>query len=131
LKDRLKIIKFLLRKKVDVNYVSTDEKRNALHYLFIYFRTENPAYYIKVLKLLVKAKIDINAFDKYENPPLKYLIMICILPFSEIQEIFLYLLKSGAKYRSKDVFGKTCLDYAAMFKEKSKFIKLVEEYEVE
>ncbi|MGL5042450.1 MAG: ankyrin repeat domain-containing protein, partial [Culicoidibacterales bacterium] len=33
-KDRLKIIKFLLRKKVDINYVSTDEKRNALHYLF-------------------------------------------------------------------------------------------------
>ena len=48
--------------------------------------------------------------------------------FRELKELFMYLLKNGADYESKDNFNNSCLDYANQFIWRNDFIDIVEEY---
>ncbi len=129
-KEKLKIIEFLLSQKIDVNFVSTKDKRNALHFLyFCNFRPE-VEYLIKATDLLIKNGIEINARDKYGAIPMKYLISVNKLTTQDLKPVFEFLIKHGADYSQKDNFDNSCLDYAKQFSWRNDFIELVENLKI-
>ena len=129
-KEKLKIIEFLLSQKIDVNFVSKKDKRNALH--FLYFSNFRPEveYLIKATDLLIKSGIDINARDKYGAIPMQYLISINKFTTQDLKPVFEFLIKHGADYSQKDNFDNSCLDYAKQFSWRNDFIELVENLKI-
>lgn len=127
--EKIKIIKFLISEGIDINYTTKKEKRNALHCLNFGLYRPNPDYALEVTKLLVENGIDVNAFDKYHAIPLDYAITINKLPTEKLKILYCYLLEKGSKYDSKDVFGKSCLDYAKEYSWRNGFLDIVKEYE--
>lgn len=127
--ERLKIVSFLLEKGIDVNYQDSKYCRNALHTIFFNFFRGDVQYLLNVVKMLADADIDINAVDKYHAIPLKYAITICKLKTEEMKDVYSSMLKAGADYNLKDVFGKSCIDYAKELTWRTEFIKIVKEIE--
>lgn len=127
--EKLKIIKFLLSERIDINFKDDKFKRNALHWF--YFSNYRPSidYMLEVTKLLINGGIDINALDKYKVIPLKYAITITKLPSNELKPIYEILLKHGSNYKNIDVFGKTCLDYVKELSWRNDVIKIIKEFE--
>ena len=128
-KERIKIIDFLIKNGIDVNYKDCKYQRNALHVVFFNFLRGDIDYLESVVKLLVDAGVDINAVDKYAAIPLKYAITICKLNTEALKDIYSDMIKAGADYNLKDSFGKSCIDYAKEFSWRNDFIKIVEENE--
>lgn len=124
--DRLKIIEFLIKEKIDINFVSTKDKRNALH--FLYFCNYKPSieFLMKVTELLIRNGININAKDKFGAIPMKYLISINKLTTEDLKPVFEFLIGEGADYHQKDNFDNNCLDYARQFSWRNDFVDLVE-----
>ena len=127
--EKLKIIRFLLEAGVDVNYIDSKYKRNALHIFYFSVMRETPKYFMEVTKLLIESGININAKDKFGVIPLKYAISINKLPTEDIEDLYRYLIKSGSEYNHIDKFGKSCLDYSKEYNWRTGFISLVKEYE--
>ena len=125
--ERIKIINFLIKSGIDVNYKDSKYKRNALHVLFFEFLRGDVVYLLEVVKILIDAGVDINAVDKYNAIPLKYAITICKLRTEELKDIYISLIKAGARYDLKDVFDKSCIDYAKELTWRSEFVEIVEE----
>lgn len=129
--DRIKIIKFLIKEGIDINYIDKKYRRNALHYF--YFDVLRPAseYMLEISKILVENGININQLDKYNAIPLNYAISITKKTTQEIQEVYRYLIERGSDYNKKDIFGKSCIDYANEYSWRNDFIKIVEDYQNE
>lgn len=125
--DKIKIIKFLLNEGIDINYISQDTKRNALH--TFYFGNYRPtlAFQNEVTKILIDAGIDLNKQDAYGAIPLKYAITINKLTTEENKDMYEMLINAGSDINLKDNFGKSCLDYAAEYSWRNGFIQIAEE----
>ena len=74
--EKLKIIKYLLSEKVEVNFLSKKENRNALHYFFQANWWPKIEYAYEVAKLLIEAGIDVNAVDKFGSIPMTYSVTL-------------------------------------------------------
>lgn len=125
--ERLKIVDFLLNKGIDVNYSDKKYQRNALHILFFNFLRGDVEYLTNVVGKLINAEINVNALDKYNATPLKYAITICKLKTEELRTVYIGMIRAGADYNLKDIFGKSCIDYAKELAWRTEFIEIVEE----
>lgn len=129
--EKFKIIKFLIEKKIDINYTTKNHQRNALHLLYFCNLRPDIDYMIKVTELLLESGIAINALDKYQAIPLKYAITINKLPTDINKPLYHMLLERGSNFDLIDCFGKSCLDYAEEYSWRHDFIKIVEEFKNE
>lgn len=127
LDDKISIIKYLISHGVDINYLERKNRRNALHLFYFEIGRLPPKYIQEVTKLLIKAGIDINAKDRYHANPLKYAVTNLTHPTQDIRSVYEYLIQMGADYRNKDIFNKSCLDYAKEFSWRNDFLNIVEE----
>jgi len=125
--EKKKIIKFLLQEKIDINFEDLKNKRNALHIFYSSVLRPNPDYLLYVTKTLVNHGINLNATDRYGAIPLKYAITIIKLKTEDIVETYKYLIKNGADYRSKDRFGKSCIDYVKEYSWRNDILEMVED----
>ncbi len=129
--ERLKIIAFLIKNKIDINYKDPKYHRNALHWLFFEFLEGDAEYLLKAVTMLVDAGIEINALDKYKSIPLKYAVTIGKLDAEELEDVYKCMIRAGSDYKLKDAFGKSCIDYAEELTWRKGFIKIAEEMEQE
>ena len=114
--DKLKIISFLIKEGIDVNYLDKDY-RNVLH---IFFQAKanwrvNVKYALTILTILLESGIDINQVDKYGSIPLIYAITVLKLPTEEAIPIYNLLIDSGSDINLKNFQGKSAVDYAREF----------------
>ena len=130
-KNKIKIIKFLIKEGIDINFSSHKSKFNALHYLFYNILRADVSFYMEVVKLLVENGIDVNHKDKYGAIPLSPAIAVNKLDTQDMKPVYEYLLKNGCEYNSKDNYGNSCMDYAKRFGWRNDFIDIVKEYENE
>lgn len=126
--DKINIIKFLISEGIDVNYKDNKYNRNALHNFYFNVLRPSNEYMMQISKILISSGIYVNATDKYNAIPLKYVITINKKATEEIKPVYLYLLKEGSNYMQKDIFGKSCIDYANEYSWRTDFIKIVEEF---
>ena len=129
--DRIKIVDFLIKNKININFMEKKYKRNALHEVFINFYHGDSKYLYNVVKMLIDSGININATDKYNAIPLKYAITVCKLKTDELKDVYRLMLATGADYNLKDEFEKSCLVYAQELNWRNDFISIVEEFENE
>lgn len=127
--EKLKIIDFLIKQRIDINFVEKKYRRNALHQFFFCVMRADKNYFMEITKKLVEAGIDINAKDKYDAIPLKYAITVNKLTTEDMEVLYQYLIKQGSEYDCKDTFGKSCLDYANEYSWRKGFIDIVKETE--
>ena len=127
--EKLKIIKYLLSEKVEVNFLSKKENRNALHYFFQANWRPKIAYAYAVVKLLVEAGIDVNAVDKFGSIPMTYSVTLLKLATEELEPLYKLLLEAGSDYKLKNKSGKSCLDYAGEYSWRSSLPDIIKEYE--
>ena len=127
--EKLKIIKYLLSEKVEVNFLSKKENRNALHYFFQANWRPEKAYAYEVVKLLIEAGIDVNAVDKFGSIPMTYSVTLLKLTTEELEPLYKLLLEAGSDYKLKNKSGKSCLDYAEEYFWRSGLLDIIKEYE--
>lgn len=127
MQEKIKIIDYLLEHGININFVDSKNKRNALHQFFFSVNRAEKEYYLMITERLVKAGIDINAEDKFNAIPLKYAITVNKLTTGDMEEVYKYLLKNGSSYAHTDVFGKSCIDYANEYSWRTGFIDIVKE----
>ena len=125
------IITFLLEAGIDINYVDSKDKQNALFNLYssTYFagsKSLEGEYILEVTKKLVEAGIDINHRDKRGAISLSYLVA-GKLDSSRLQPVLELLFEKGVDFLSKDNFGNSCLDYAKMFSWRKDIVRLMED----
>lgn len=125
--ERIKIISYLLSNGININYQDKKYRRNALHTVFFNFLRGDIKYLSKVVEMLINSGIDINRVDIYNAVPLKYAITVCKLKTEEMRDVYSNILRAGADYNLKDIFGKSCMDYAKELSWRTEFIKIVEE----
>lgn len=125
--ERLKIIAFLLNNNIDINYKDRKYNRNALHAIFFNFLEGDAGYLLDAVIMLLEAGIEVNAIDKYQAIPLQYAITVCKLKTEEMKDIYVYMLRAGSDYNMKNIFGKSCIDYAKELTWRTEFIKIAEE----
>ncbi len=129
--EKIKIIKFLLSEGIDVKFTNKKENRNPLHIFYFNVLRPTSEYMLEVTKILVEDGIDINGTDKYNAIPLKYAITITKLPTQDIRPTYQYLLEQGSNYNHKDIFEKSCIDYAKEYPWRNGVIEIVKEFENE
>lgn len=129
--EKIKIINFLISKDIDIKFVDNKNKRNALHIFYFSVLKPSSQYMLDITKILVKAGVDINGLDRYNAIPLKYALTITKKPTCDIKSIYRYLLEQGSKYKHKDIFGKSCLNYANEYSWRNDFTEIVKEFEDE
>lgn len=129
LDEKMKIIEFLLKKKIDINYIGGKHKRNALHIFFFNIKRTSIEYYMNITTLLIKNGIDINKEDEYGAISLNYLLSLNKLSDEELKPLYILLLQAGADYLKKDKFDKSCLDYAKEYSWRKGFLELVGGYQ--
>ena len=128
--ERLDIISFLLEEGINVNYLESKDKQNALHCL--YYKTQfgngvlNGKYVLTVTKMLLNKELDINARDTYGAISLYYLL-VGRLESDDVKPILQLLLDKGVDYLGKDNYGNSCLDYAKDLSGRDEIIKMLEE----
>lgn len=127
--EKIKIIDYLLEHGININFVDSKNKRNALHQFFFNVYRAKKEYYLTITEKLVKAGIDINAEDKFNAIPLKYAITVNKLTTDDMEKVYRYLLENGSSYNRADVFGKSCIDYANEYSWRMGFIDIVKEIE--
>ena len=127
--EKFKIIKYLLSEKVEINFLSKQENRNALHYFFQANWRPKIAYVYEVVKLLVEAGIDVNAVDKFGSIPMTYSVTLLKLATEELEPLYKLLLEAGSDYKLKNKSGKSCLDYAGEYSWRSSLLDIIKEYE--
>ncbi len=127
--EKLKIIKYLLSEKVEVNFLSKKENRNALHYFFQANWRPKIAYAYEVVKLLIEAGIDVNAVDKFGSIPMTYSVTLLKLATEELEPLYKLLLEAGSDYKLKNKSGKSCLDYAEEYSWRSSLLDIINDYE--
>ena len=127
--EKLRIIKYLLSEKVEINFLSQKENRNALHYFFQANWRPKIAYAYEVVKLLVEAGIDVNAVDKFGSIPMTYSVTLLKLATEELEPLYKLLLEAGSDYKLKNKSGKSCLDYAEEYSWRSGLLDIIKEYE--
>ena len=127
--EKLKIIKYLLSEKVEVNFLSKKENRNALHYFFQANWWPKIEYAYEVAKLLIDAGIDVNAVDKFGSIPMTYSVTLLKLATEELEPLYMLLLEAGSDYKLKNKSGKSCLDYAKEYFWRSSLLDIIKEYE--
>lgn len=129
-KERLDIISFLLNEGIDVNYLDSNNKQNALHYLF--YNTQfgdgvlDGKYVLAVTKMLLDKGLNVNARDKYGAISLYYLL-VGRLENNDVKSILQLLLDKEVDYLGKDNYGNSCLDYAKERSKRDEIVKLLEE----
>lgn len=126
--DKIDIINFLISEGIDVNYKDKRYNRNALHNFYFNVLRPSSEYMMQISKILISSGICVNSNDKYNSIPLKYAITITKKATEEIKVVYWYLLKEGSNYMQKDIFGKSCIDYANEYSWRTDFIKIVEEF---
>lgn len=129
--DKLRIIEYLISEGVDINYVDSKYKRNALHTFFFNVVKGPTEYMEQVVELLVNNGVSVNQLDKYDAIPLKYAITNSKKTTEDLEQTYRFLLEQGSNYKHKDTFGKSCLDYAKEYSWRNGFIDIVEEYKNE
>ena len=127
--EKLKIIKYLLSEKAEINFLSKQENRNALHYFFQANWRPKIAYAYPGVKLLVEAGIDVNAVDKFGSIPMTYSVTLLKLATEELEPLYKLLLEAGSDYKLKNKSGKSCLDYAGEYSWRSSLPDIIKEYE--
>ena len=127
MQDKKKIIEFLLKEGVDINFLSQKNKRNALHIFYFNVMRPDPQYLQDITSILVENGINLNATDRYGAIPLKYAITIVKLETQAIAETYKYLIKHGSNYMLKDNFGKSCADYANEYSWRNDVLELMGE----
>ena len=127
--EKLRIIKYLLSEKVEINFLSQKENRNALHYFFQANWRPKIAYAYEVVKLLVEAGIDVNAVDKFGSIPMTYSVTLLKLATEELEPLYKLLLEAGSDYKLKNKSGDSCLDYAEEYSWRSGLLDIIKEYE--
>lgn len=129
--EKYKIIEFLINEGININYVTRKYKRNALHMLYFCNFRPNINFVVKVTELLLDNGIQINKLDIFNAIPLKYAITINKFSTDENRPLYLTLLHKGSDYNLKDIFGKSCLDYANEYSWRNGFLNIVKEFENE
>ncbi|MCB2357281.1 ankyrin repeat domain-containing protein [Clostridium estertheticum] len=129
--EKLKIIKFLISEGIDINFIDKKDKRNALHIFYFNVLRPSSEYMLEVTKLLVGNGIDVNRVDKYNAIPLKYAITIIKVATQDIKAIYHYLLEQGSDYNHKDIFKKSCADYANEYCWRNDVMEIIKEFENE
>ena len=127
--EKLKIIKYLLSEKVEVNFLSKKENRNALHYFFQANWWPKIEYAYEVAKLLIEAGIDVNAVDKFGSIPMTCSVTLLKLATEELEPLYMLLLEAGSDYKLKNKSGKSCLDYAKEYSWRSSLLDIIKDYE--
>ncbi|WP_099191900.1 ankyrin repeat domain-containing protein [Tepidibacter mesophilus] len=127
--EKIKIIKFLIPEGIDINFTDKKDKRNALHIFYFNVLRPSSEYMLEVTNLLVENGIDVNRADKYNAIPLKYAIIITKLATQDIKSIYQYLLEQGSDYNHKDIFEKSCVDYANEYSWRNDVMRIIKEFE--
>lgn len=126
LKDKIKIVEFLLKEGVDINFIEKDDLRNALHILYFNMTNTEPEYLNSITKILVEKGIDINARDRHGSIPLNYAITVVKNPTEDIMKTYQCLIENGSDYNSKNNYGKSCKDYAKEFFWRNELLSMME-----
>ena len=127
--EKMKIIEFLLRKGIDINYQDKKDQQNALHIFYFCVWRPTVEYENKITNLLIEHGINVNQMDKYNATPLMYAITLNKLTTMENKQMYQTLLTAGSDYNLKDKFGKSTLDYAKEYFWRNDFIEIVDEFE--
>ena len=127
--EKMKIIEFLLRKGIDINYQDKKDHRNALHMFYFWVLRPTIEYETTITNLLIENGVDVNQVDKYNAIPMKYAITVNQLDTVENKGMYQALLAAGSDYNRKDKFGKSILDYAKEYSWRNDFIEIVDEFE--
>jgi len=127
--EKIKIIKFLLAKGIDINYQDKGDHRNALHLFYFCVLRPTIEYETTITNLLIENGVDVNQVDKYNAIPMKYAITVNQLDTVENKGMYQALLAAGSDYNRKDKFGKSILDYAKEYSWRNDFIEIVDEFE--
>ena len=130
LKERLELIKFLIKQGINVNYADKAYGRNALHFLYFFINDNNnkenlSRYVFEVTKVLIKAKIDVNKTDIAGQIPLMLAICNKNIALKDMKETYRLLLNAGSQYTLHDIGGNSCIDAANAFPEERGFIDIV------
>ena len=129
--EKLEIINFLISEGIDINFTDKKDKRNALHVFYFNVLRPSSEYMMKITKILVGNGIDVNGLDKYNAIPLKYAITITKKATHDIKSTYEYLLEQGSDYNHRDIFEKSCVDYANEYSWRNDFIEIIKEFEYE
>lgn len=111
-KNKLKMIKFLIKKGVNVNYIEPESNMNALHFLYTLNEHASTDYLIKVTRMLLNAGINVNIADCHDGIPLDYAIASLHASTVELMPIYEMLIKKGSDYLRISRHGKSSMDYA-------------------
>lgn len=122
--ERIKVISYLLSNGIDIKFQDKKYRRNALHTVFFNFLHGDIKYLSEVVEMLIDSGIDINRVDKYNAVPLKYAITVCKLKTEEMRDVYSNILRAGADYKLKDIFGKSCMDYAKSYPGEQNLLRL-------
>ena len=127
--DKIKIINYIIKEGVDLNYIGKKYKRNALHTIFFNNINSSAEHIYNVVEILLKNGIDVNCTDKYGAIPMQYAISSPKNPTDEMEKIYKVLLKFGSDYKHEDNYNNSCLHYAKQFAWRNGFLDIVKEYE--
>ena len=126
--ERLKIVDFLIKEGIDINYVDK-EGRSALHNFFQLNWRPDYDYAMAVITKLLDAGIDVNLVDKFGSIALIYAITVLKWETEKAAPLYLLLLKAGSDYELKNHQNMSCLDYGHDYSWRHGFIDMVEEFE--
>lgn len=127
--ERFRIANKLVADGADVSFIDSKYKRTALHDLFFVDHPRPIEYLLAMAELLIGAGVDVNALDKFSVIPFKYAIANTKGTTEELAPVYRLLLEAGSDYRHRDVFGKSCLNYAEELNWRTGFLDIVKEYE--
>lgn len=125
LEEKIKIVMFLIKEGIDINFVEKKRLRNALHILYFFMTNTSAKYLYSITKILVENGIDLNAQDKYGSIPLKYAIFSVKNPTEDMMEIYQYLIENGSDYNIKNNYGESCKDSAREISRRNALLPLM------
>ncbi len=131
LKSRIKIIEYLIKAGINVNYTDKIQGKNALHFLYFFLDSKGEKekglskYVFEVTKMLICADIDVNECDILGNIPLKYAVLNKSMSTKEWHDTYKLLLKSKSQFTLHDVAGESCIDAAKRLEWRTDFIDMV------
>lgn len=126
-KNKLKMIKFLIKKGVNVNYIEPESNMIALHFLYSLNEHASTDYLIKVTRMLLDAGINVNIADCHDGIPLDYAIASLHASTEELMPIYEMLIKKGSNYLRISRHGKSSMDLAKELSYRKELYEYMEE----
>lgn len=111
--ERMKVVRYLLKRGIDINCQDKEENRNALLTLLADFHIKDMGFKLEVTKILLDNGIDIHSQDMYTGDALSYLVMNNNINNDEGKELVRLLIKNKVDYQKKYRGGQTIFEFCS------------------